>query len=165
MAYYLKTGHSSNCKYSAKASLIYVLWQKKSRNHPCNSSLQQQKIASRLTLYHTCSSIWPSRTARGNTAAGLVESHPIPSLFQPILDPQHIPLWSCHQWVKYYHNTILAMHFHCTHQNNVSTNFSLVCSNTTHFKHRFTNSLWVNSMAPFIKLLSALLVVIKTVTK
>lgn len=56
-------------------------------------------------------SIWLSRTARGRVAAGLVKCHPIPSLFQPILDPQHIPLWSRHQWVKYYHYTSLALLF------------------------------------------------------
>lgn len=57
------------------------------------------------THTHTQPSIWPSRVAGGSAAAGLVECHPIPSLFQPTLDSQHIPLWSCHQWVKYYHNT------------------------------------------------------------
>ena len=99
---------------TTNGSLSHIIWQKLFvfSRWPEMAYKNINKHPHRVYHTHAHPSIRQSGTARGSAAAGLVECHPIPSLFQLILDPQHIPLWSCHQWVKYNHNNILALHFH-----------------------------------------------------
>lgn len=72
------------------------------------------QVKNRQTLWNTHNCAYVS-AARGSAAAGLVDCHPTPSILQPILDPQHIPIWSHHHGVKYYLSIILAMQLHQTY--------------------------------------------------